>query len=95
LSQIFRSFKANSTAICRKRAGNLAKLGFSAVDHVKSDRLLAIKDLIEKFVEQFEALSQHTVLTADPESQLMIHPIPVTRAAKFLKDFEKGYKIVT
>ena len=40
MSQIFRSFKANSTAICRKRAGNLAKLGFSAADHVKSDRLL-------------------------------------------------------
>jgi len=41
LSQIIRSFEANSTAIQTKRAGNLAKLGFSAVDHVTSDKLLS------------------------------------------------------
>jgi hypothetical protein len=40
LSQIFRSFEANSTAIQRTRAGYLAKFGFSAEDYVKSDRLL-------------------------------------------------------
>jgi len=40
LSQIFRSFEANSTAIHGVRAGNLAKLGFSEADHVNSDRLL-------------------------------------------------------
>jgi len=28
------------------QAGNLAKLGFSAVDHVKSDRLLANRDVL-------------------------------------------------
>ena len=41
LSQVFRSFEANSTAIERLREGNLAKSGFPAAGHVKSDRLLA------------------------------------------------------
>ena len=40
MSQIFRFFEANSTAIKREIAENLAKLGSSAADYVRSDRLL-------------------------------------------------------
>ena len=59
LSQIFWSFKENSTAIRRKRARNLAKLGFSVVDHVKSDRLLERQ--FEFVVDREHLLSEHVL----------------------------------